>query len=320
MAQITLNSSGVASNGTLALQSNGTTTAVTIDASQNVGVGTTSPAAKLDVQGTAVAAYVGQILTNNSTTGYTQHGFKIGPSGANGEAGIFYAPSIFYKFGVTANDTSTPITFVNNNDTERARIASGGEFLVGTTSLSSITNEASAKAQVAGNFIVGNAVANTNVTAIINGVVSKAGRIGFAESGAIKWLVGNGAASENGVFQIYDSVNGTGVQLSRGATSWSGISDERLKDIIEPITNATNKVSELRAVIGKYKTDAVGTRRSFLIAQDLQKVLPESVDDIDPEKLAVRYTDVIPLLVAAIKEQQVIIESLTTRITALEGQ
>ncbi len=39
MAQITLNSSGVASNGTLALQSNGTTTAVTIDASQNVGIG-----------------------------------------------------------------------------------------------------------------------------------------------------------------------------------------------------------------------------------------------------------------------------------------
>ena len=39
MAQITLNSTGVASSGTLALQSNGTTTAVTIDASQNVGVG-----------------------------------------------------------------------------------------------------------------------------------------------------------------------------------------------------------------------------------------------------------------------------------------
>ena len=44
MAQITLNSSGVASNGTLALQSNGTTTAVTIDASQNVGLGVTPSA------------------------------------------------------------------------------------------------------------------------------------------------------------------------------------------------------------------------------------------------------------------------------------
>ena len=49
MAQITLNSTGVASNGTLALQSNGTTTAVTIDASQKVGIGTASPQAALDV-------------------------------------------------------------------------------------------------------------------------------------------------------------------------------------------------------------------------------------------------------------------------------
>ena len=44
MAQITLNSSGVASNGSLLLQSNGTTTAVTIDTAQNVGLGVTPSA------------------------------------------------------------------------------------------------------------------------------------------------------------------------------------------------------------------------------------------------------------------------------------
>jgi hypothetical protein len=44
MAQITLNSTGVASSGSLVLQSNGTTTAVTIDASQNVGLGVTPSA------------------------------------------------------------------------------------------------------------------------------------------------------------------------------------------------------------------------------------------------------------------------------------
>jgi len=199
---------------------------------------------------------------------------------------------------------------------EAARFDSSGNLLVGTTSLSAITGEASAKAQVAGNFVVGNAVAATNLTMTLNGVVSKAGRIGFAESGAIKWLIGNGAASENGVFEVYSNTTGTGVQLGRSATSWSAGSDERMKDIIEPITNATNKVSALRAVIGKYKTDEVGTRRSFLIAQDLQAVLPEAVDDINPEKLAVRYTEVIPLLVAAIKEQQAIIETLKARLDA----
>jgi len=44
MAQITLNSSGVASNGSLLLQSNGTTTAVTIDTAQNMGLGVTPSA------------------------------------------------------------------------------------------------------------------------------------------------------------------------------------------------------------------------------------------------------------------------------------
>jgi hypothetical protein len=110
-----------------------------------------------------------------------------------------------------------------------------------------------------------------------------------------------------------------GVQLTSGATSWTSISDERAKDIIEPISNAVQKVSNLRSVIGKYKTDSEGTRRSFLIAQDVQAVFPEAVDTTDEDNLGVRYTETIPLLVAAIKEQQAIIDDLKARIETLEG-
>lgn len=228
---------------------------------------------------------------------------------------------------IRGTDANTGIFFpaadtvaASTGGTERMRIDSSGNWLVGTTSLSTISGEAAAKAQVAGNFIVGNAVAATNITMTLNGVVSKAARIAFAESGSIKWLVGNGAASENGVFEVYSNTTGTGVQLARNATSWAAGSDERIKDIIEPITDAATKVATLRAVIGKYKTDEVGMRRSFLIAQDVQAVLPEAVDDTNPEKLGVRYTEVIPLLVAAIKEQQTLITILTDRITALEAK
>ena len=178
----------------------------------------------------------------------------------------------------------------------------------------------SARIDSSGNFTVGSAVAATNRYININGVASKAGAIQFQESGSTKWLVGNGAASENGVFEVYSNTTGTGVQLGRSATSWSAGSDERIKDIIEPITDAATKVVTLRAVIGKYKTDEVGMRRSFLIAQDVQAVFPEAVDDTNPEKLGVRYTEIIPLLVAAIKEQQALITSLTTRLTALENK
>jgi hypothetical protein len=116
-------------------------------------------------------------------------------------------------------------------------------------------------------------------------------------------------------YLVYNQAS-TGVYIANGGTAWNSSSDERFKDIIEPITDAVNKVSTLRAVIGKYKTDEEGTRRSFLIAQDVQSVLPEAVDATNPEKLGVAYTDVIPLLVAAIKEQTALINSLKARLDA----
>ena len=84
----------------------------------------------------------------------------------------------------------------------------------------------------------------------------------------------------------------------------------------------------LRTVIGKYKTDEEGTRRSFLIAQDVQAVLPEAVVEQEDEigTLSLAYTDVIPLLTAAIKEQQTIIndikaelDNVKTELATLKG-
>jgi hypothetical protein len=123
-----------------------------------------------------------------------------------------------------------------------------------------------------------------------------------------------GPVNNNG-FVVYNQ-NNIGVYISDGGTSWTSNSDERLKDIIEPITDAANKVLTLRSVIGKFKTDAEGKRRSFLIAQDVQAVLPEAVSVGADDMLGVQYTEVIPLLVAAIKEQQAMIEDLKTRLAA----
>jgi hypothetical protein len=110
-----------------------------------------------------------------------------------------------------------------------------------------------------------------------------------------------------------------GPYVAQGGTGWTTSSDERLKDIIEPITDALNKVAQLRTVIGRLKTDPVEKRRSFLIAQDVLQVLPEAVDQSDPESLGVQYADLVPLLAAAINEQQTIIEQMQTRLAALEG-
>jgi hypothetical protein len=120
------------------------------------------------------------------------------------------------------------------------------------------------------------------------------------------------AVDSSNTFYILNNAT-AGVSITSGATSWSAVSDERLKDIIEPISNAIAKVGSLRSVIGKYKNDETNIRRSFLIAQDVQSVLPEAVDSSKPNELGLRYTEVIPLLVAAIKE-------LTTRVQTLEAR
>jgi hypothetical protein len=128
---------------------------------------------------------------------------------------------------------------------------------------------------------------------------------------------------DNTSLQFYVAAGVNGVYLNNGGNSWNSVSDERKKDIIEPITNAVNKVSTLRAVIGKYKTDEEGTRRSFLIAQDVQAVLPEAVSETESKEglfLGMSYTDVMPLLVAAIKELKTIVDAQATEITALKAK
>jgi len=99
-------------------------------------------------------------------------------------------------------------------------------------------------------------------------------------------------------------------------------SDERLKENLVPITDATNKVSQLRAVIGNYISDESKKARPFLIAQDVQAVLPEavSVNTDELETLGVSYTDVIPLLVASIKELNAKVEAQAIEIAELKAK
>jgi hypothetical protein len=207
--------------------------------------------------------------------------------------------------------------------TERMRIDSSGNLLVGTTSQYgvekfNVTTANSSSNRGICNFFNSSA---TSTTKIANRLI----RLAANASGADNCIEFTDNVSNNYYFGgnnggAYVMANSNGVRLSNGGTSWASDSDERVKDIIEPITDAANKVSTLRAVIGKYKTDEEGTRRSFLIAQDVQAVLPEAVVAQEDEigTLSLAYTDTIPLLVAAIQEQQAMIETLKAKVEALE--
>ena len=145
-------------------------------------------------------------------------------------------------------------------------------------------------------------------------------------AGGTTWQFGPSSSAVGGnAFFVYNGSN-SGVYIGNGDTSWSSSSDERFKTNLQPITDGLSKVYQLRSVTGEYTSDATATRRSFLIAQDVLAVLPEAVNAEDPEALGLRYTDVIPLLVAALKESKERIETLeaanadlAARITALEA-
>jgi len=136
-----------------------------------------------------------------------------------------------------------------------------------------------------------------------------------------------GQNSQNRNLRMFSGNNsGVGVQLSPQGTSFGSYSDERLKKDITDLTNGLDKISAMRPVNFKYKTDADDYRnRIGIIAQSLIGQVDEALDltkkDADDETkyYNVRYQDLIPVLVKGMQEQQIKIEELEARITQLEN-
>jgi hypothetical protein len=116
------------------------------------------------------------------------------------------------------------------------------------------------------------------------------------------------------------------IGTSGTSTSYNTSSDYRLKENIAPMTGALAKVAALNPVTYTWKVD--GFAGQGFIAHELQAVVPDCVtgekDAVDaegkPEYQGVDTSFLVATLTAAIKEQQAIIEQLTTRIAALEAK
>lgn len=127
---------------------------------------------------------------------------------------------------------------------------------------------------------------------------------------------------QRGTGRIVAQSNTGGVQLTNGATSWTSNSDIRLKNVTSYFDNAIADLMTLNPIHFTWKSDPDGKAQVGLIAQEVQQIMPEIVD-INPDGyLGVRYTEMIPLLVAGIKEQQLQIQQLDSQvatINSLEG-
>jgi Chaperone of endosialidase len=168
-----------------------------------------------------------------------------------------------------------------------------------------------------------------NVMRITNTSTTGLAAIYYKSSGVSFTAGVGGASAPNTNMQnrfCVTSAPGTGgtvgTYLTTTATTWSAFSDGRLKNIIEPISNALSSITKINPVIYYFKNESPTTRRSGVIAQDVLSVFPEAVDipDNPDGYYGVRYTELVPLCLAGIKELQTRLTTLEARLAALEAK
>jgi hypothetical protein len=290
----------------------GFTQAMTLDASGRLLVGRTTNFAgeALQIDANGVGATVYSALIGNSSTStsvYNVLRFNQGASGSAtgmiGTGGSAVGNNAFANNFVVGTQTSNALVFATN-DTERARITSGGDLLVGTTNT----------AQIAGAGIKLNI---STASPEIN-VVGSASTDG---TGTSYHLYSTGAAA----YRFYVGYGGTVFATS---TTISAISDQRLKENVQDLDVGLDKIMALKPrkfdwKAGKGK-DIKGDRG--FIAQEFEQVFPDLIDEWkDPapegeEPYKSVRADLIPVLVKAIQELKSELDSVKAELATLKGK
>lgn len=102
-------------------------------------------------------------------------------------------------------------------------------------------------------------------------------------------------------------------------------SDRRLKENIEPIANALDKLAKITGVMFDWRDEVIAARGgedgyfvrrrdTGVIAQDVEAVLPEAVAEREDGVLAVRYDKLAGLIIEAIKELKIEIDQIKSKL------
>jgi len=261
-------------------------TAMTLDNSGNLGIGTT-PGTKLDIDSGATSGAILRIRSSSyNSSGLT---FNIGTDASVGLGSVGAVPLFF-----------------NTNNTERMRIDSSGNLLVGTTSAlfgnSSRLTIAQSTTGAANIFV--NPPASYTGTSIISGSVTAAGTGWYHFAGQS----GNGSTiTTNNIF-IFGNGN-----IQNANNSYGAISDISLK---ENIVDATPKLNDLIKVqIRNYnlKNDETKTKQIGVVAQELEQIFPSMIETDKDGIKGVKYSVFVPILIKAIQE-------LSAEVTALKAK
>jgi hypothetical protein len=258
------------------------------DASGNVGIGTSSPAFG------GFGSNTGGIQITNANNA----ALKL-----NGNAG-----GDFYFVSGTAQNWiygtgAIPMSFATNGS-ERMRIDSSGNVLVGKTAADTTT---------AGSAILP-AYGGANIPAMsLAGASSSNSQLGYHQY-----------STSAAAFRFYVGYGGTVYATS---TTITGISDQRLKENIRDLDDGLEKVLSLKPRKFDWKEGKgadIKNARGF-IAQEFEIVFPDMVEEWkDPapegeEPYKAVNANLIPTLVKAIQELKALVDTQASTITALQA-
>jgi hypothetical protein len=283
-----------------------------IDSSGNLGIGSTSPLQRLDVASSGTGVY--QTIRSTSS-GSTNVALRIqdGTTGTSNTDGMYLGRTGAVNYLWTYENE--PWAFGTNN-TERARIDSSGNLLVGVSSAPYHSFQKNNSADWA------MAVINSNAS-VPQGLLIR--YTGAAPNGAgSSFLLGFDTIGTR--FSFYS--NG-------GLANYSGnnvnLSDRREKTNFAPAGDYLAKICAIPVQTFNYIDQNMEEDDGLtlgVVAQDVQAVAPELVlesnwagKDEEPKmRLSIYQTDLQYALMKCIQEQQALIITLTDRITALEAK
>jgi hypothetical protein len=270
-------------SGVLALQTGGTT-AVTVDASQNVGIGNTSPASFASTTnlalGTGSSGAALTVYTGTAQTGAVY--FADGTTSADR-----------YRGAIEYSHSSNALLFTTDAS-ERMRITSGGVLLLNETSTGSAP-------------LMQISADTTNY----NNLVIK-------DTGTTYSTGNRFALFTNSSNAVAGQIQHTGVTTTAFATS----SDQRLKENIVDAPNALDKVMDLKVRSYDWKEDNSHVEYG-LVAQEVNAVYGEPIgvggDDVKSDPWNIEYGRLTPILLKAIQELNAKVDAQALEIQALKG-
>ena len=276
-----------------------------------------------------------KLTINDTTTAQIQLGYsdsiygRIGRNSSGNYEFSSYESGSNLLFGTTTSTGST---------TERARIDSSGRLLVGTSSSVSSTAliqayKPSGELQcVVNSGSLGNAEVVV-FTANAGGRLSQFGA--YKHSGITNPCSYYYLEQQNGAGQVFwvdDSGNfrlstsGGNIGTTGGTVVGTQTSDERLKNILGPVTYGLGTLKQIEPVRYTLKSQPDIEQLGF-IAQQVQPLVPQSVFDTNehiegepedaPTKLGMEYVALIPVLVNAVKELSAEVDALKAQLQAL---